>query len=431
MATNFTVSRTIECWKKHTCTGCGGEYRYKFVRKLQAQGGTERKALDALQKKIESAVGAEVDMRPCPTCGRVQPDMVGQEKATAHTVVGVLALLICIAPVVLGATYVLTGNVPTFLVAGVLGVAALLQILVAFENHNRNTDKNLDKLQKYLDDGSLEQVRAGDTSQMGPGIPLMRGGVLIGLVLVLLSVVLALLPFGFQTLNGLAFNADTKPDVISPGDEVKLYFTTRIDCAKNYWRSVSQEAIRKNMPKMPGFNIQLGEIELPYAPPTVKIDNAAELGLPDLPIHASASDATWGQQMHVKNSQKHTHPWIWAKVTLPNDEKLAGKTIQLSVSLDVQYPSVSGDQFFTRTDNVQQTFSLNMARKGEGATYGMLWWIGLAGGPVLGLIGALVLRGSNSALKKSVPPPTVEVEDDEDDDANGPATEGDPAEPAE
>ncbi len=430
MATNFTVTRTIECWKKHTCSACGGDYRYKFVRKLQGQGGTERKALDALNKKIESAVGAEVDMRPCPTCGRVQADMIGQEKATAHTVVGVLALLACIAPVVLGITYVLTGNVPTFIVAGILGVAALLQVLVAFENNNRNTEKNLDKLQKYLDDGSLEQVKPGDTASMGPGIPLVRGGVLVGLVVVLLSVAVALLPFGFQTLNGLAFNTDTKPDVLSPGDEVKLYFPTRIDCAKSYWRSVSKLNFQKNMPNIPGMNLGMMDIDLPYAPPVVKIENAKELGLAETPIAASSSEATWGQQMRVKSREKHTHPWIWAKATLPNDPNLAGKTIQLHVSLDVQYPSVSGDVFSTRTDSVQQTFPLTISKPGEGATYSMLWWIGLAGGPVLGLIGAMILRGSNKALKNSVPPPTVEIED-EDDAEDAPDTEGDKTELAE
>jgi hypothetical protein len=414
MATNFTVSRTIECWKKHSCAGCGGEYRYKFVRKLSAQGNSERAAHDALNKKVESAVGAEVDMRPCPTCGRVQADMIGQEKATAHTVVGVLALLLCIAPVVLGATYVIGGNVPTYLVAGVLGVAALLQVLVAFENNNRNTDKNLDKLQKYLDDGSLESVKPGDTGNLGPAIPLMRGGVLVGLVVVLLSVVLALLPFGFQTMNGLAFNADTKPDVISPGDTVTLYFPTNIDCVKKKWRSVSVVNAIKNMPKLPGGNVQVDLDFLPYNAPSARIANFAELGIPEPKIVTGSSQETWGQQFHVKSREKHTHPWIWATATLPDDPKLEGKTVQLEVEMDVLYPKVSGDQFFSNVDSVKQTFPLALAKKGDGATYGLLWWIGLAGGPVLGLIGALILRGSNSALKNSVPPPTVEVEDDED-----------------
>jgi hypothetical protein len=414
MATNFTVSRTIECWKKHACTGCGGEYRYKFVRKLQGQGNSERAALDALNKKVESAVGAEVDMRPCPTCGRLQPDMVGQEKSTAHTVVGVLALLLCIAPVVLGATYVLAGNVPTYLVAGVLGVAALLQVLVAIENNNRNTDKNLDKLQKYLDDGSLESVKPGDTGNLGTAIPLLRGGVLVGLVVVLLSVVLALLPFGFQMMNGFAFNADTKPDVISPGDTVTLYFPTEIDCVKKNWRSVSVVNAVKNMPKLPAGNVQVNLDFLPYQPPTARIANFAEFGIAEPKIETSSSQDTWGQQFRVKSREKHTHPWIWATAKLPDDPKLEGKIVQLEIEMDVLYPKVSGDQFFSNVDSVKKAFPLTLAKKGDGATYSMLWWIGLAGGPVLGFVGAMILRGSNKSLQKSVPPPTVEIDDDED-----------------
>lgn len=414
MANNYTVSRTIECWKKHTCTGCAGEYRYRFVRKLTAQGTSESKALDALNKKIESAVGHEVDIRPCPSCGRVQPDMIGQQKAAAHSTVAVLGTLLIIAPIVLGATYVLGGNLPAIIVAAILGIMALLQILVALENHNSNPERNLDKAQSFIDDGSMQQVKAGDPAQLEPPTKLIRGGQVIGLPLAVFAIVVALLPLGYQTTSGFAFNADTKPDVISPGTEVKLYLPNEIDCAKSYWRSVSVPKIA-NMPKIPGLDLNQIDFDLPYGPPIVKIANAAELGIADAPLNASSNDATWSQSMRVKTKEKHTHPWIWLKTTIPNDAKLAGKTVELAVAMDVQYPNVSGDQFFVKTEHMEKTFTLQLAKPGESEMYTMLWWGGLTGGGLLALIAGLILRGSNKALKNSVPPPVVEIDDADDD----------------
>lgn len=426
MATTFNVSRTIECWKKHTCSGCGGEYRYKFVRKLTAQGNSERAALDALNKKIDSAVGSEVDKRPCPTCGRVQPDMIGQEKATAHTVTSILALLLAAIPIVLGATYVLGGNLPAFIVAGILGLALLLHFLVAIENLNKNPERNIEKAATFIDDGSMQQVSAGDTTNLAPAPGLIRGGQCVGLTLAFIAVLAAFAPAGYQMMSGFAFNSDTKPDVISPGDKVKLYLPTNIDCVKNNWRSVSLEKAVMNMPKLPGGNINPALNAnfdfLPYHPPTVTITNAAELGISSTPLDSSSSQDTWGQEFRVKSSQKHTHPWIWAAATIPNDEKLEGKTIQLKVEMDLLYPKVSGDKFDPHIDNgVTHTFPLTLAKKGESSLYTTIWWGGLVGGAVLMLIAGLVLRASNSALKRSVPPPTVEVDEDEDE---SPAEEG-------
>ena len=129
--------------------------------------------------------------------------------------------------------------------------------------------------------------------------------------------------------------------------------------------------------------------------------------------------------MRVKSGQKHTHPWIWAKATLPDDEKLAGKTVQLAVEMDVQFPQAQGEVFLPRIEPVKQTFALTLAKRGEGATYAMIWWVGLCGGAFLGFVGGMILRGANSALKRSVPPPVVEVDEDEDE----PASDGEaPAE---
>lgn len=416
MATNFTVGRTIECWKKHACAGCGCEYRYKFVRKLSAQGSSERAALDALNKKIDSAVGAEVDKRPCPTCGRVQPDMVGQEKAAAHAVTAVLAIVLVAIPIVLGVTYVLGGNLPAFIAAGILGLAAVLHLLIAIENLNKNSEKNVEKAATFIDDGSMQQVSPGDTTNVAPPPALLGGTHCVGLAVVFLAVLVALAPAGYQMLGGFAFNSDTKPDVISPGDEVKLYFPTKIDCVKSNWRSVSMmNAIKAMQLVKPGMQPPNDAALMPYAPPRVRIANANELALGDLKIEASSSDKTWPDSMYVKSKEKHTHPTIWATVRLPADDRLESKTIQLEVEMDLHYPTANGDQMDSKFDvGVKQTFPITLAKKGEASTYSSIWWAGLIGGTILGFVGGMILRGANKALKRSVPPPAVEIDEDED-----------------
>ena len=111
MSTTYTVTANVKCWKKHECVDCGCEFRYQFKRTIQGTGNSEKAAHASANKIVEKTLRQEVDVRPCPSCGRIQPDMIGQVKARGHALVGGLTLPILAIFIVLGATYVLGGSI--------------------------------------------------------------------------------------------------------------------------------------------------------------------------------------------------------------------------------------------------------------------------------------------------------------------------------
>jgi hypothetical protein len=438
MATTFTVTANVKCWKVHKCVDCGCEYRYRFERKVQGQGGTERAAYETANRNVEKAVENEVDVRPCPTCGRVQPDMVGQVKAKQHGWIGGGTIVPVAAVVVLGATYVLAGNLPAIIVAAVLAGAALLNFFIAVGNPNSDLAKNVAVSEGWIDAGTMEVTKEGDRSQLEPPPGPMGFPHWLGLGLGALAAVVALAPMIYQTMNNLPLNADTKPDVVSPGDEVKVYFPDRIDCVKSYWRSVSMADAFKNMnfKKDAAGKVIIDQNEmrrmemviqnLPYSPPKVTIANAADLGVPDLKVAAAAADATWGQSMSVKSREKHTHPWIWAKLTVPADDRLQDKTIEAEVAMDVLFPKAEGNQFFTEVQQVRKVVPLSLAKKGAGKTYATIWWAGLVLGGLMSVTASFYLRSLNKQLQRHAIKPQVEHDRDEDEAAAPPRAEDDP-----
>jgi hypothetical protein len=75
MATKSTCSVEIECWKEHTCVGCGTVFRYRMKRKRVGEGPTEKAAEIAARQAMMTDVAQAVEMQPCPACGLYQPDM--------------------------------------------------------------------------------------------------------------------------------------------------------------------------------------------------------------------------------------------------------------------------------------------------------------------------------------------------------------------
>ena len=96
-----TATIEVKCWKEHTCKGCNGAFAYLFVRRVSGTAGTEEEATEAARTAAVTAVAAEVDMRPCPSCGLFQPDMIAARRLAWHwlflvlAVVALIALLIC------------------------------------------------------------------------------------------------------------------------------------------------------------------------------------------------------------------------------------------------------------------------------------------------------------------------------------------------
>ncbi|QEL13699.1 hypothetical protein [Limnoglobus roseus] len=391
MGTTYTVTRTIKCWKRHECLDCGCEYRYQFERKIKGQGSSEAAALKAANKNVDKAVGTEVDVRPCPTCGRVQPDMVGQGKANGHSGIGLLTIPLAALVYTLGATYVLGGNLASIILAAILTGVALINLMIARGNPNRDRDANVAEAEKLLDAGTVETVAKGDDTKVEPAPAPMGLPHWLGIGFGLLAVLVALAPMIYQTINNLPFNVDTKPDVVSPGNEVKVYFPDSIDCVKSYWRGSAVAAVL----------------------------NANELGGP-VGLTASSNDSQWSNSIYAKNSEKHTHPSLWARVRIPSEARLTGKTLKVKVVMVVQYPSVNAsDKFEPQQTTIAKDFAVTLAPIGAGQAYSRIWNGGVIVAGLLAAGSCFYLRSLNKQLQRTAIPPVIDPIEDEDEDQPG------------
>lgn len=371
---SFNATLTINCWKEHKCVGCGGTYRYKFTRQATGTGNTESDARDAVEKVALKKVEREVDERPCPHCGCIQPDMIGQKKANAHLglmcagVVAALVLLIMAA--IPSATWM-----PYSRAASILGVISTLVLLahwfIALGNPNSNRDKNRAKAEKLIEAGEMEAVRKPREDRAEGDPKALAAGAMMWLLLSTTGTVLIAIPVLLKAVSGWVSNDGLKPEVVGPGDRVRVYFDTRIDAVQSRWSGI------------------------PTA--TATLADGRRVSLP-----ATSKSDSWGGQMSVKSSEKNTHPTLWADLTLGADIP-PGAALKIDVTMDVRYPTMGGgNNFVDGSTRATLKRDLALSSAGAGHTYWLTLWA-MIGGAVLLAVGGLMLSLSAGAMRQQAP----------------------------
>ena len=89
MATRYTCTINVRCWKQHTCVACGGQFSYLFLRKVTGTAGSPAASQATAGRNVKKRMDSDVDSQPCPACGIYQPDMIGQRRNTLQV------LLVC------------------------------------------------------------------------------------------------------------------------------------------------------------------------------------------------------------------------------------------------------------------------------------------------------------------------------------------------
>jgi hypothetical protein len=386
MANTYTVTANVKCWKKHECVGCGCVYRYLFKRTVQGSGGSERQAHKNAEKNVVKALENEVDVRPCPTCGRVQPDMVGQVKAGRHALVAWGSLLLLALFVILGAAHALTYTAAGLASAAVALVAAGVHVAVALPDPNADTDRNKNQAERFVDDGTLEVTTRGKEDGSDP--PPKPTGLAhwLGILAVGWSAVVLLAPVIAKSAARWPTNPEYVPEVVGPGDEFKMRFAESIEAVKGYWSGQ----------------------------PTVLVLNPEEVG--NTPVRGTGSNTTWGDTISGKSvSNRTTTPY--AHIQVPNDPRLVGKSLRLRVTMNVSYPQKSGNSFENQRTTVARDIQVTLAAAGAGAHYTRTFWLGSVVGALLCVCGGFYLRSLGKELRKHANPADVEsVKDDDEDD---------------
>jgi hypothetical protein len=357
MATTYTSTIEVNVWKEHTCVGCGQNFRYLFKRKKKGTGGTEAAASAAAQNAVVKALARETDMHPCPGCGLYQPDMIAARRAVAHWWLFGAALVAFPLLVILYATDVLSATLATVagLVVGVIVVVG--HFLADRTNANRDLESNQRLAQARVRDGDLWEGKPGaaDAEGENPGSGWTSAHSTAYAVLVVALLALAA-PILLRVVRGWPVNGSWYPEVVGPGDEAYVYFPTKITTVKGYWKGR----------------------------PHAQIANAAEFNLANPTLKATSQNDTWGEKISIGSKEsKESTKSLWVRVVLPPNPELAGKTVDLDLKLDVEFPQLRGNEWFPATSQSEHRSSIQLASPGAGKAYKSAWWWGMCGGAAL------------------------------------------------
>jgi hypothetical protein len=381
MARYYLSTAQFSVWKEHACVGCGGAYRYLLRRKKSARGATAEAASANLRAAAVRALTREVDMHPCPACGRYQPDMIAVRRGRAHWFVFAAAAGLLAAVLIVGLVAGVGARrwAPPA-AAGVAGLALAAHALVNRWDPNRDREANRRLAAQRAEAGVLRETAPPDPAAPPPA----RGGwsvvnTLAYLLLALAATAFAL-PEGLRAAGGYPVNSGCWPPVAGPGDTVRVEFPDHITSVKGLWQGQAH----------------------------VYTLNAREVGLPeDYAIPATSASGSWGGTIRVQSDETKSRSALWADLHLPPAPDLAGKKLRLRVDLEARYPAPApqGDHFTDEKEMFSRTLTLQAAPSPEiGAAYNAWWVGGVLAGFVLTLAAGVLLALRAGWQRRKAPP---------------------------
>lgn len=383
MATTYTQTVEVSVWKEHTCAACGQVYRYLFKRSMKGEGKSPEAAEAAAEKAVVRALEYEVDQQPCPGCGLFQPDMIAAQRSRRHwwtfwagvPVYGLLLILVLADAMTYGTAGLLAAVTAAALTAA--------HVVIGLQNTNRDLEANRKLARRRVKDGDIWVPE--DTSEpeesaepLGTGI---GPGHYVCYALLAASVLAFLLPVVLRTALGMRSNAGWYPEVAGPGDSAYVYFPEKISSIKGMWSGS----------------------------PQVTVVNAGELGGP-VAVTATSKNSSWGNTITAKSREKNSSSTLWARVQFPADPRLAGKTLQLQITMNVQYPAIMGArQWAPQSKTASHRATIEMSSPGAGTKYKMGFWLGFIGGCGLLFLGGGLLPVFSNAFRHKALPTTIHV----------------------
>lgn len=376
MSTTYTQTIEFSVWKEHSCASCRTSYRYLFKRKMNGEGATPEKAAQNAEKAVVNALEHEVDMQPCPGCGLYQPDMIAARRSTGHWWTFAAYLPIAGLLLILMLTDLMSMSTAAMLSALCAVPIVVAHAIVDFNDPNRNLEANRKLAKRKAKHGDLwvpdDSKPTEDLREVGNGI---TGGHYACYAMLAAAVLAFLLPVGVRVVTGMKVNPDLHPEVAGPGDSPYVYFKDSIKSVKGYWSGT----------------------------PRVTVLNPGDLGGP-VAINATSQQDSWGNSISVSSKSPTTSSkTLWARLQLPNDPNLVGKSIQVKIDLQVQYPNLMGDKQWSHANGTfSHTTTLQMSRAGAGGMFKGAFWLGFLGGNLLlFLAGGLLPSFSNRFKAKA------------------------------
>lgn len=371
----------VRCLKRHTCTGCGCVYRVRREITVQEKARSEETAAKAATKRIHRQLETEPNGVACPDCGQFQPDLVGHRQASQHGLVTILSVAAALALAVAASLFGLSNSQTGLLLVGSAVLAAVAHTILGTRNPNSVPAENRTLSRKMEDDGELDVTRSGDREQVRPPVgPFTR--------LHVLGIVGVLLAAGGLYVPAVVKERPTESTTLvraAPGETLDIDFTDTIEVVNGLWRGAAK----------------------------VTVLNPQDFGNRPPPIAAVSQDSTWQPNVKIEAGRDRIRPQLWAKVTIPDEDRIAGKTLDLKVDLEVSYPGLDNKIVRDRRTNIWKDISVKVSNE---TLFGRIWqvpvrWVGIFFGTLTLAFAGLYLTALGHGLARMAEPVKAEVEE--------------------
>lgn len=364
----YKATVELACFKQHECVACSGKFAYVLQREITAEGNSKSAAQAAAQAQLIQKVENDVDLHPCPTCGLVQPEMVADIKSGRYLLGTIVGVIVLVLGLILGLADVVPISTASMIgLAGgvIVGLACASGVTT---NPNADLSKNLQTAEEEVRSEQITVTEEGSGTVVEDENAAISGGHMFGLGLIGVAVLAALAPSLLSVVNGWPKN-DSYPAVVGPGDTATIYFDQQITSINSMWSGGGTATIR----------------------------NAEEISAP-ASVNAETKRSNWGNTISGK-SVSNTTKAMYAEVTMPNDDSLAGKTLDLHIQISATFPFEMDGGFVDDNGEFQHSEQITLAAPGAGSRYGTSFWGGHVVAIVFCVVGGLALNGTASTLR--------------------------------
>ena len=98
---------------------------------------------------------------------------------------------------------------------------------------------------------------------------------------------------------------------------------------------------------------------------------------------------------------------LWIRVGVPNNVKLAGKTVHFDAKLALHFPQEFAGGFIDANENFDERGQVVLASPGAGGTYKTVWWLGSLTAAVLMIMATVGLYQTAGRLVAGAHPTEI------------------------
>jgi hypothetical protein len=390
MPSGYKATVHAECWKEHTCCYCGNVYRYRLDRRSTGVGSSDAAATKAAGDAVARALQRDVEMRPCPECGRYQPDMIGARRARLHGMALIEGLILFPPVLLFGLAGTLPADMTLLALVAIGGLALFAHLFVGSLNPNRRPERNKAYAGRLVADGNMQSLpELRDPEAPNRPVPITTGaGFWFCFVLLLLT--LLAIPAAEETrlAAGWPFNADWHPAAVGPGDSAWLWLPHTVTSIKGYWRASTARC---------------------------RVVNARQVGLASDDLSLTTRDTDWDKTINPRTQDEQADTPLWVRVQVPTNARLEGQTLQLRIEIKVRFPvpdANNPDGFQEREQPVLYTTNLALGSPRAGLVYRTFWLLGTFAGVALFFLGGWYYVARARALARcGLPTRVIPIEE--------------------